>query len=299
MKKTTKSTVSAIAVLSMAEIQKLTPGECAVRFAEKAGVSQRAFAEMGKLYVAISARLKPKESIYKVLRSHGVKDSTVSNASYAAKAWALVVSKHIMEEQYNALTFTDCYAMSRAMSDDSVNPLIPADVALVLQESKDPARDFESVFETGVTADEAEARAKEQEKRRVQAEKEREERLKADEAARVAAAKSAPSVAPATASVPTAAAPDVAPPVTVSAPPKAAMPPAPRKATAQDALNLIDALEVMLIEIDSEEELKPVVKKLVELTTFATEHVADNKDPHGTAGKKAPANTGKRQLAAA
>lgn len=281
-----KTTPSAPAVMSLAEIQKLPLKEACAKFAERATVSQRAFAEMGKLHFSISRNLKKGDSIYKELRKLGVRDSTISNASYASKVAALVADKHITEAQFDALGFADCFALCRAMSVKSAVRLSPKDIGLVLAESKDPAQDFDSLYETGLTAADATAKAEKE------AEEERQRQIQA-EAERLAAEKEAKKQATGGAQVPpaapgkTATAQPQSPGTPAPAPGKVT--PLPKKATAQDAMETIDALEIMLMEIEDEEALKPVVKRLVALTNLATEIVADNKDPQGQAGKKSTA----------
>lgn len=105
-------------VLPMDEIKKLSLKEACARFAERAAVSQRAFAEMGKLHNAISESLKKGQTIYGELRKVGVKDSTISNASYASKIVDLVKAGHITEAQYDGFTFADCLAVCRVMGQE-------------------------------------------------------------------------------------------------------------------------------------------------------------------------------------
>src|SRR4051794_34463084 len=88
-----------VAILSMAEILALSTADRCARFADRATVSQRAFAEMGKLHPAISASLTAGQTVYGELRKSGVKDSTISNASYASRVFDLVGSGHLTKAQ--------------------------------------------------------------------------------------------------------------------------------------------------------------------------------------------------------
>ncbi|MDR0532734.1 MAG: hypothetical protein LBH01_02145 [Verrucomicrobiales bacterium] len=279
MKKNTNNTAGAT-VMPMAEIFKLNQSQACALFAERSGVSQRAFAEMGKLHFSISAKLKPKESIYKILRANGVKDSAISNASYASKVWAMVEDKYLTEKQFDSLSFADCYTMIRAMSEDSACQLIESDISGILKESKDPHLDFESIFKTGMPAAEAEAYAKKQEKLRKEEEKAREARI-AEAEKRIAANAGQDSES---------GEPEeeentdgkVIPINRGQSPVAATVKTASRagsemkKATAEDALELISTLEVMLIEIEDKEELKSVAQRLSEITKTAAELAADN-----------------------
>ncbi len=168
------------AVLSMAEILSLSPSARLVRFADRSTVSQRAFAEMGKLHYAISAGLTAGQTVYGELRKGGVKDSTISNASYASKVWDLVQSGHLSEPQFDTFSFADCLAVVRVISPKSKRQLGPEEVAALVTAM--PASfdvELQSIYETGLTVEESEAQAK------AAAEK------KAEEAAAVEAAKAA------------------------------------------------------------------------------------------------------------
>lgn len=147
-------------VLPMDQIKKMSQKEACARFAERATVSQRAFAEMGKLHHAISASLKKGQTIYGELRKLGVKDSTISNASYASKMIDLVSAGHITEATYDTFTFADCLTISRVMGDKSRRKLSGEEVAAVMAAQPETFdAEFESIFTTGLTVEEAVAQA--------------------------------------------------------------------------------------------------------------------------------------------
>lgn len=150
------------AVLPMQDIVKLSIKEACQRFADRAVQSQRAFAEMGKLHFAISACLKKGQTIYGELRKLGVKDSTISNASYAARVWADLIDKgHLKEPDFDTFTFADCLAICRAMGDKSQLRLAGPEVAAIVRAKPDSFdAELESIYATGFTVEEAEKQAK-------------------------------------------------------------------------------------------------------------------------------------------
>lgn len=149
-------------VTPMADILKLSLKEQCARFAERATVQQRAFSEMGKLHHAISATLKKGQTIYGELRKQGVKDSTISNASYASRVWGDVIAAgHLTELDYDGFTFADCLAVTRAMGEKSKRRLTGEDIAMIVRaKPTEFDAELESIFNTGLTVEEAEAQAK-------------------------------------------------------------------------------------------------------------------------------------------
>ncbi len=175
-------TPAAVAVLAMAEIQKLTAKQAAEQYAQRATVQQRAFAEMGKLHYHLSSKLTKGQTIYVELRKHGIKNSTISNASYASKVFDLVAAGHLTEAEFDGFTFADCYAICRAMGDKSARRLAGPDIAVLVRAKPDNFdEELDSIFATGLTVDEAAAQAK----------KAAEEAAAAQKAAAEAAAKAA------------------------------------------------------------------------------------------------------------
>ena len=172
MKKPTKAIKStaiptaAVIVASMFEIAKLSQADRYKRFAERSTASARAFIEMGKLHHAITGNLKKNQTIYGELRKLGVKDSTISNASYASRIWGeLVEAGHLTEAQFDACTFQDCFAICRAMGSQSKRRLAPEEISVLVNEQPETFDDeLRSIYETGLTVAEVEAQAKAQAK---------------------------------------------------------------------------------------------------------------------------------------
>lgn len=219
-KPTPAPSTPAPAVPTIAELSKLPAKDQCARFADRATVNQRAFAEMGKLHHLISAGLKKGQTIYGELRKLGVKDSTISNASYAAKIVELVKAGHVTEAQYDGFTFADCLAVCRVMGDRSARKLTGEEVKAVIAAAPDTFdAEFESIHATGLTVAEeiaqakakadAEAKAEAARKAAEQAEMQR----KADEqaAADLAAKQAAEQIAQADANPPPAAQTEPAP----------------------------------------------------------------------------------------
>jgi len=155
---------SAAPVASMNEIAKLSQADRFKRFAERATASARAFIEMGKLHHAITGSLKKNQTIYGELRKLGVKDSTISNASYASRVWGeLIAAGHLTEVQFDGFTFQDCLAICRVMGSQSKKRLDPEEIAVLVSEVPETFDDeLRSVYETGMTVGEVEAQAKAQ-----------------------------------------------------------------------------------------------------------------------------------------
>jgi chemotaxis protein histidine kinase CheA len=155
----------------------------------------------------------------------------------------LVVSKHLTETQFDTFTFGDCLAICRAMGGKSKRQLSGEEVAAVVTAKPDSFdAELNSIYETGMTVEEAEAQAKAEADRKAQAEEaakaaEAERlRLAAEEAARqkLAAEQAAQAAAAATSAsaTPPAAAP--APSAPVPAPVPATPAPAASTAPVED-----------------------------------------------------------------
>jgi len=146
-KKANAKKVSAVAVLvtAMADFAALSSDERCTRFAEKAQVNRVSFSEMGKLHYLISEDIaawnaanakKKQRTIYDELRKRGVADKSISNASYASRAWrALVVDGHIAEAAFDNLTFQDCFAIARSMSQRAALQLDAASVGEIINDA--------------------------------------------------------------------------------------------------------------------------------------------------------------------
>jgi hypothetical protein len=170
----------AVLVTPIAVFQALKPAARCETFAEKDRVNRVSFSELGKLHVLISEDIaadnaahpkrKPR-TIYDELRKLGVRDSSISNASYAARAWNTLVSAELITElQFDALTFQDCFKISRAMSHRSALQLDAAAVAELINKQPD---DFDvelaCLYEHGITAEEKRAKDEQAEAQRLQA----------------------------------------------------------------------------------------------------------------------------------
>lgn len=189
--KTSPST-SAVLVTAMADFLKLGSPERCTRFAETAQRNRVSFSEMGKLHFLISediaahnaANPKKKErTIYNELRAQGVQDKSISNASYASRAWReLVAPGFISEAAFDTLTFQDCFAIARSMSPRAALSLNAEAVGeLIRQQPETFDGELASLYEHGCTVGEQAARAD-------QAAAQEAARHKAEQAAKVAAA---------------------------------------------------------------------------------------------------------------
>jgi len=242
-------------VLAMDVITKLTQPDRIQRFADLSKVAQSAFAGLGKLLFAISADLKPKETIYSVLRAAGLKDGTISNASYASKAWELVIDGTITEAEYDSFGFRDSLAIVRVLGPKSAKRLAKEDVAVIIRSVADFEPELRSIYEHGVTLEEKAANDKLIAEAQAESDK-------ADAKVAAAAAKPAPAAATAAATepetAPATAAPAVANAATAEAPaPEAgkvvAMPAS--KPTADTMNRLLDTFEEQFLELAPEDQI--------------------------------------------
>ena len=112
-------------------------------------VKKQSFSSLGKLLALGNAS-------FVGLQSEGVKKGTLSSALYAAKAFDLVRSGHLLEAEYDALTFQECLAIARVMSDRSKVRLTPAAVAAVIRGTGDLVNELASLFQHGMTIAERE-----------------------------------------------------------------------------------------------------------------------------------------------
>jgi hypothetical protein len=175
-----KSSASVVLVTPIAEFKALKPAARCETFAEKDRVNRVSFSELGKLHVLISEDIAadnaahPKRkarTIYDELRKLGVRDSSISNASYAARAWnTLVTAELITELQFDALTFQDCFKISRAMSHRSALQLDAAAVAELINKQPDTFdAELSCLYEHGITVEEKRALDEKAEADRIQA----------------------------------------------------------------------------------------------------------------------------------
>src|SRR4029434_1618306 len=192
-----KSSAPAVLVTPIAEFKALKPAARCETFAEKDRVNRVSFSELGKLHVLISEDIAadnaahPKRkarTLYDELRNLCVRDSSISNASYAARAWnTLVTAELITELQFDALTFQDCFKISRAMSHRSALQLDAAAVAELINKQPDTFdAELSCLYEHGITVEEKRALDEKAEADRIQAQ------LAAAQQQRQQAAKSTP-----------------------------------------------------------------------------------------------------------
>jgi hypothetical protein len=189
---------TSVLVTTMADFTALSSDDRQVRFAEKAQVNRTTFSEMGKLHFLITEDLaewnaanaklpkkkeQAKRTIYDELRKRGVGDKSISNASYASRAWReLVAPGHITEPQYDTLTFADCFAICRSLSERSALQLDGAAVGeLITKQPDDFDAELNSLYEHGLTVAEKKARDEQEEADR-QAEQARQQKAQVDAA---------------------------------------------------------------------------------------------------------------------
>jgi hypothetical protein len=167
---TSKTTNAASVTPTMADINKLTPSQAAVRaFGEIRGL-HRAFITVAKVGLRLEPTLKPGQTLGGVIIKlanvpaefrRRVK-STIDNARYAMRVWKeLVEPGHVTEEQFDDFTFADCFSINRVMSGASRQTLKPGDVAMFLQMA--PLtwhEELDSLFTYGQTVEDREAAEK-------------------------------------------------------------------------------------------------------------------------------------------
>jgi hypothetical protein len=123
MAKATKT--SPTAVLQASEIQSMQQEQRVELFVQRDNIVRRAFSELGKLMTFIARHVAKGETVEKVLSAAGVHRSTISNARFAADAFAFVEDGTISEARYDTLTFTECRAI-RKLKPDSLRQILKA-----------------------------------------------------------------------------------------------------------------------------------------------------------------------------
>ena len=137
----------------------MTRAEAVTRFQVEASAGQRAFSAMGKLFRVIEASLTKKDKgIFPLLQKSGIPKGSVSNASYAAKVFDLVDKKLLTEAEYDRLSHADCFNIVRVQSSRSAKQLTAEEVVAVVKAAKEPDEELASLYETGLTLDEAKAK---------------------------------------------------------------------------------------------------------------------------------------------
>ena len=281
-------------VFTMAAVTAMNQAERTANFAACSNQAQSAFINMGKLYRGISAGLTVRQTIYGELRKVGVKDGTISNAGYASKVFDLVEAKILTEADFDKFTFADCLSIVRSMSAGSKVRQTPQDIAARVKKGKDFQPDLEALYSFGMTAAEktaadkaaaataetdkatkaAATEAEKQKTAKLAADATKEvERLKKENAALVknqgtpAPAGSAP--APAAETAESAATPNADPTTTTVV---HFTPPAPKKRTAADLCEALDAVFSDMAALPAAEQAV-VAAKIVELAGVVADAV--------------------------
>ena len=139
------------AVLRMAAIEAMPQSERVEMFVSKDAARNRLFIELAKLFRAIESGLTGKQKIFPMLEKAGVKKGSVSNASLASKVYDLVTTGKITEDEFDSLTWADCVAIIRAMSALSKKRLTADEVAAYIKSGTDFEPDLAELYATGLT----------------------------------------------------------------------------------------------------------------------------------------------------
>lgn len=281
MAKAKKAPVSApdIWAMTYAEGLALSQADCIVRFVAETQAGQRAFAAIGKLYRIIDRNLPQGKFINSVLGAAGIKPGTISNASYGARVFDLVESKHLEEKEFDQLTFGEVAIIARVITDKSKRKLTPEQAVEIVRQGGDFQANLQAIYDTGMTASEktaiedkvkadkaateaeAKAKAEAQAKELEEVKKRNEELAKANAdmtaqaAAEQAPAPAAPAatpaaVAPAAPAAPAAAAPAAPAPAPAAAPTPEADP----TASADELLALLSEVETSMAYLSNEDQ---------------------------------------------
>ena len=281
MAKAKKAPVSApdIWAMTYAEGLALSQADCIVRFVAETQAGQRAFAAIGKLYRIIDRNLPQGKFINSVLGAAGIKPGTISNASYGARVFDLVESKHLEESEFDQLTFGEVAIIARVITDKSKRKLTPEQAVEIVRQGGDFQANLQAIYDTGMTASEktaiedkvkadkaateaeAKAKAEAQAKELEEVKKRNEELAKANAdmtaqaAAEQAPAPAAPAatpaaVAPAAPAAPAAAAPAAPAPAPAAAPTPEADP----TASADELLALLSEVETSMAYLSNEDQ---------------------------------------------
>lgn len=176
MPKAKKAPVSAPDVWAMTyqEGLALSQADRIIRFVSETQAGQRAFAAIGKLYRIIDKNLPQGKFINSTLADAGIKPGTISNASYGARVFDLVESKHLEESEFDQLTFGEVAIIARVITDKSKRKLTPEQAVEIVRQGGNFQADLQAIYDSGMTAAEKTAI---------------EEKVKADKAAAEAEAK--------------------------------------------------------------------------------------------------------------
>jgi hypothetical protein len=282
MPKAKKAPVSAPNVWAMTyqEGLALSQADRIIRFVSETQAGQRAFAAIGKLYRIIDKNLPKGKFINSVLGDAGIKPGTISNASYGARVFDLVESKHLEESEFDQLTFAEVAIIARVITTKSKKQLTPEQAVEIVRQGGDFQADLQAIYDSGMTAAEktaiedkvkadkaaaeaeAKAKAEAQAKELEEVKKRNEELAKAnaDMTAQAAAVQSptpaAPVATPAAAAKPAASEPPPAPVATPTpaAPTPAAKPEADPTASCDELLALLSEVETSMAYLSDEDQ---------------------------------------------
>jgi len=280
MPKAKKAPVSAPDVWAMTyqEGLALSQADRIIRFVSETQAGQRAFAAIGKLYRIIDKNLPKGKFINSVLGDAGIKPGTISNASYGARVFDLVESKHLEESEFDQLTFAEVAIIARVITTKSKKQLTPEQAVEIVRQGGDFQADLQAIYDSGMTAAEkttiedkvkadkaaaeaeAKAKAEAQAKELEEVKKRNEELAKAnaDMTAQAAAVQSptpaAPVATPAAAATPAASEPPPAPVATPTPAAPAAAPEADPTANCDELLALLGEVETSMAYLSDEDQ---------------------------------------------
>jgi hypothetical protein len=280
MAKAKKAPVSAPNVWAMTyqEGLALSQADRIIRFVSETQAGQRAFAAIGKLYRIIDKNLPKGKFINSVLGDAGIKPGTISNASYGARVFDLVESKHLEESEFDQLTFGEVAIIARVITTKSKKQLTPEQAVEIVRQGGDFQADLQAIYDSGMTAAEktaiedkvkadkaaaeaeAKAKAEAQAKELEEVKKRNEELAKAnaDMTAQAAAVQSptpaAPVATPAAAATPAASEPTPAPVATPTPAAPAATPEADPTANCDELLALLGEVETSMAYLSDEDQ---------------------------------------------
>jgi hypothetical protein len=280
MPKAKKAPVSAPNVWAMTyqEGLALSQADRIIRFVSETQAGQRAFAAIGKLYRIIDKNLPKGKFINSVLGDAGIKPGTISNASYGARVFDLVESKHLEESEFDQLTFAEVAIIARVITTKSKKQLTPEQAVEIVRQGGDFQADLQAIYDSGMTAAEktaiedkvkadkaaaeaeAKAKAEAQAKELEEVKKRNEELAKAnaDMTAQAAAVQSptpaAPVATPAAAATPAASEPTPAPVATPTPAAPAATPEADPTANCDELLALLGEVETSMAYLSDEDQ---------------------------------------------
>lgn len=123
-----KKAQSVLAVMSMAEISKLSQSDAVNLFVEKTTTVSRAYMDSAKLIIHLRTTFSKSQTVHGTLGKKGVATSTINNAMQAVRVWdELVTAKLVTEEQFDTISyprFVLINAAIKAKKVEVVGPLV-------------------------------------------------------------------------------------------------------------------------------------------------------------------------------